>query len=138
MATTTVEIVTRCAPPGCDTVTGMRVERVIADLPVDDLAAADDFYGGWLGLQREDLGLSWVARYVSESGATLQVVTRDATAPEVPSVSIAVDDVDEAYREAVRRGYEIVHPLTTEAWGVRRFFVRVPDGSILNVLRLRA
>jgi len=42
--------------------------------------------------------------------------------------------VDEAYAEAKRRGYEIVHPLTEEAWGVRRFFVRAPDGNVINVV----
>ena len=30
-----------------------------------------------------------------------------------------------------------VHPLTTEAWGVRRFFVRAPDGNVVNVVRHR-
>ncbi len=29
---------------------------------------------------------------------------------------------------------DIVHPLTDEAWGVRRFFVRDPDGHVINVL----
>ena len=36
---------------------------------------------------------------------------------------------------AAQRGYEIVHPLTTEAWGVTRFFVRAPDGNVLNVVQ---
>jgi uncharacterized glyoxalase superfamily protein PhnB len=44
------------------------------------------------------------------------------------------DDVDEAYAEAQRRGYEIVHPLTVEPWGVRRFFVRAPDGNVINIV----
>jgi hypothetical protein len=25
------------------------------------------------------------------------------------------------------------HPLTTEAWGIRRFFVRAPGGTVLNI-----
>jgi hypothetical protein len=29
--------------------------------------------------------------------------------------------------------YEIVHPLTTEPWGLRRFLVRAPDGNVINV-----
>jgi len=37
------------------------------------------------------------------------------------------------YAEARRRGYEIVYPLTDEPWGLRRFFVRAPDGNILNI-----
>jgi uncharacterized glyoxalase superfamily protein PhnB len=32
------------------------------------------------------------------------------------------------------RGAEIVHPLTDEEWGVRRFFVRDPNGRVVNVL----
>lgn len=116
----------------------MRVERIIPDLVVDSLAASDAFYGEYLGLQREDLGLDWVTRYLAPSGSALQLLTRDATATSAPVVSVAVDDVDEAYDEAVRRGYDIVHPLTTEPWGVRRFFVRTPDGQVVNVLRHRA
>jgi len=42
--------------------------------------------------------------------------------------------VDEAYAEAKERGYEIVHPLTDEAWGVRRFLVRAPDGNVINIV----
>lgn len=42
--------------------------------------------------------------------------------------------VSAAHDEAVRRGLRIVYPLTDEAWGVRRFFVRDPGGSIVNVL----
>lgn len=115
----------------------MRVVRIIPDLAVESLAASDEFYGDYLGLHREDLSLDWVTRYLAPSGAALQIVTRDASAPVTPVISVAVDDVDEAYDEAVRRGYDIVHPLTTEPWGVRRFFVRTPDGQILNVLRHR-
>ena len=58
----------------------------------------------------------------------------DATAPEQSSLSVAVADVDAAYAEAQQRGYEIVHPLTHEAWGVRRFFVRDPHGIVVNVV----
>ena len=54
-------------------------------------------------------------------------MTHDVTAPDVPVISVQVDDVEEANEEAKRRGYEIVHALTTEPWGVRRFFVRAPD-----------
>lgn len=115
----------------------MRVVRIIPDVAVQDIAAADEFYGGYLGLRKEELGLAWVTRYTAPGGAVMQVLTRDASASDDPVLSIAVDDVDEAYEEAVRRGYEIVHPLTTEAWGVRRFFVRTPDGQVLNILRHR-
>ena len=113
----------------------MRVTRVVANLPVADIAEARDFYTDYLGLSVEAFNLGWVARYQSPDGkAFVQLVTRDATAPEDSVISVAVgSDVDEAYEEAKRRGYEIVHPLTEEPWGLRRFFVRAPDGTVINV-----
>ncbi len=117
----------------------MRVTRVIADLGVTDLDAAKSFYTGFLGLSTEEFNLGWVARFTSpETGANLQLVMRDAAAPEDPAISVLTDDVEGAYAEAQELGYEIVHPLTTEPWGVRRFFVRAPDGTVVNVVRHRA
>ena len=116
----------------------MRARRITADLRVADIAAAKSFYTGFLGLGTEEFDLGWVARYTDpESGAHVQLVTADATAPEVPVVSVHADDVDAAYAEARERGYEIVHPLTTEEWGVRRFFVRAPDGTVVNAVQHR-
>ncbi|MBX9243511.1 VOC family protein [Actinotalea ferrariae] len=116
----------------------MHVNRIIADLHVADIAAAKGFYSDYLGLSTEDFDLGWVARYTAPgSGAEVQLVTRDAAAPEDPVISVLTDDVDGAYEEACRLGYEIVHPLTTEPWGVRRFFVRAPDGNVINVVRHR-
>ncbi|HEY6739458.1 MAG TPA: VOC family protein [Actinopolymorphaceae bacterium] len=114
----------------------MRVTRLIPNLSVPDIDEARGFYEDYLGLGHEGLGeLDWVARFQSPDGrAAVQLVTRDATAPEDSVLSVAVgDDVDEAYAEARRRGYEIVHPLTTEPRGVRRFFVRAPDGNLINI-----
>jgi catechol 2,3-dioxygenase-like lactoylglutathione lyase family enzyme len=87
-------------------------------------------------LSAEAFNLGWVAHYRSPDGAAaLQLVTRDATAPHDSIVSVHVGGgVEEAYEEAKRRGYEIVHPLTDEPWGVRRFFVRAPDGNLINVV----
>jgi catechol 2,3-dioxygenase-like lactoylglutathione lyase family enzyme len=116
----------------------MRAKRIIADLRVAELAEAKSFYTDYLGLGTEEFNLGWVARYTApDTGANVQLVTRDATAPEDPVISVQTDDVDAAYEEAKSLGYEIVHPLTDEAWGVRRFFVRAPDGNVVNVVRHR-
>lgn len=116
----------------------MRTSSVTANIPVADIGSARAFYAGYLGLSDEEFNLGWVARYTSpETGAHVQLVTRDATAPENPVVSVKVDDVEAALQEAQRRGYEIVHPLQTEAWGVTRFFVRDPAGNVVNVVQHR-
>ena len=114
----------------------VRVTGVTANLPVSDVEAARGFYADYLGLSVEQMNLGWVARYQTEDGrASVQVVTRDATSPVDSVLSVHVgEDVEDAYAEAQRRGYEIVHPLTREPWGVRRFFVRDPDGNVINVV----
>lgn len=116
----------------------MHVTRIIADLVVTDINATRRFYTDYLGLSSEELNMGWVARYTSpDTGANVQIVTRDAAAPESSVISVLTDEVDGAYEEAQRLGYEIVYPITTKPWGVRRFFVRAPDGNILNIVRHR-
>jgi catechol 2,3-dioxygenase-like lactoylglutathione lyase family enzyme len=114
----------------------VRPSEVIANLKVADIEAARSFYTDYLGLDTESFNLGWVAHYRSSDGrACVQLVTGDATSPEDSAISVRVgDDVDEAYVEAQRRGYEIVHPLTDEAWGPRRFLVRAPDGTVVNIV----
>ena len=113
----------------------MRARRVLTNLAVPDLDAAKGFYTDFLGLDTEEFNLGWVARYSSpDKTASVQLVTGDATAPEDSNISVTTDDVDAAYAEAQAAGYEIVHPLTTEPWGVRRVFVRAPDGTVINIV----
>jgi uncharacterized glyoxalase superfamily protein PhnB len=61
-------------------------------------------------------------------------MSHDATATVTPIASIEVDDVDSVCRAAKAAGATIGHELTDEPWGVRRFFVRDPDGHVINVL----
>ncbi|MFF2248531.1 VOC family protein [Streptomyces sp. NPDC058142] len=72
-----------------------------------------------------------------ETGVNIQLVTRDATSSEESVVSVLMDDVDSACAEAPELGFEIVRPLTTEAWGVRRFLVRAPHGNVVNIVNHR-
>jgi len=54
-----------------------------------------------------------------------------------PHFGIDVGDpaaVDAAHTELTRRGLRVVYLLTNEAWGVRRFFVEDPSGTVVNVL----
>lgn len=113
----------------------MHVTRLIADLHVADIDAVKGFYTGYLGLSVEEFNLGWVARYTSpDTGVSIQLVTRDAAAPEDPVISVLTDDVDVAYDEAVRLGHDVTYTITTEPWGVRRFFIRGPDGNVFNIV----
>jgi catechol 2,3-dioxygenase-like lactoylglutathione lyase family enzyme len=109
------------------------VRRIVPDLPL--AAASQAFYEGVLGLELV-MDLGWVATFAAPGDRAVQltVMGEDAAAPVRPDVSIEVDDADAVHAAAVAAGAEIVHPLTDEPWGVRRFFVRDPGGSVLNVL----
>ena len=64
-------------------------------------------------------------------------VLEHSPAEHVRRPAVPADDVEGAYEEAQKLGYEIVHPITTEQWGVRRFFVRAPDGNVINIVNHR-
>lgn len=113
----------------------MRIRRVVPDITTDDLTASRAFYGDLLGFDIE-MDLGWVITFVSPDNPTAQVtvIDKDRTAVVEPDMTIEVGDVDQVHAQAVELGYEVVHPLTDEPWGVRRFFVRDPDGTVVNVL----
>jgi len=116
----------------------MHATSIVANLRVADIETAKHFYADYLGLSTEDFNMGWVARYTSpDTGANLQLVTQDATAPADSVISVHTSDIEGAYAEAQERGYEIVHPITTESWGIRRFFVRAPDGNVINIANHR-
>lgn len=103
-------------------------------LTVPDIATARDAFVQVLGLG-EVMNLGWIATFADEDlRHQVSLMTRDATASVNPNVSVEVDDVDAAYRAAVEAGLTIVHPLSDEDWGVRRFFFADAAGNVVNVL----
>jgi predicted enzyme related to lactoylglutathione lyase len=108
---------------------------VVPDFQADDPSASATFYGEVLGMEVA-MDLGWIITLAAPDhpAAQISVMREDANASVLPDASIEVDDVDAAHAAARRLGYEIVHPLTDEPWGVRRFFVREPSGKVLNIL----
>lgn len=112
----------------------MSIRRAMPDIRSDAMEESRDFYG-LLGFE-EVMNLGWVMTLASPSNPTAQVtfMNHDKTAPVVPDMSVEVDDVDAVHAAVLKSGAEIVHPLQDEEWGVRRFFVRDPNGRVVNVL----
>ncbi|WNM29435.1 VOC family protein [Streptomyces sp. Li-HN-5-11] len=115
----------------------MAVRRVMPIIQSESAQESREFYG-LLGFE-EVMDLGWIMTLASPStpAAQVSVMTRDKTAPVTPDMSIEVDDVEAAYAVMRDSGAEIVHPLQDEEWGVRRFFVRDPNGRVVNVLSHR-
>jgi catechol 2,3-dioxygenase-like lactoylglutathione lyase family enzyme len=112
----------------------MAVRRVVPNVPSEALEESREFYG-LLGFE-EVMNHGWIMTLASPAnpGAQASFMTEDKTAPVMPDMSVEVDDVDAAYAAVRANGAEIVHPLQDEEWGVRRFFVRDPNGKVVNVL----
>ncbi|MER7873376.1 VOC family protein [Streptomyces solisilvae] len=115
----------------------MTVRRVVPNVRSEAMRENREFYG-LLGFE-EAMNQGWIMTLASTTNPTAQisVMTHDETAPVVPDVSVEVDDVDAAYAAMRDSGAEIVHSLRDEEWGVRRFFVRDPNGRVINVLSHR-
>ena len=115
----------------------MSIRRAMPDVQSEAMEESRDFYG-LLGFD-EVMNHGWVMTLASPSNPTAQVtfMSHDKTAPVVPDMSVEVDDVDAVYAVMRARGAEVVHPLQDEEWGVRRFFVRDPNGRVVNVLSHR-
>lgn len=113
----------------------MGIRRAVPDLTSTDLARSRAFYRDLLGFT-VGMDMGWVVNFVSPDEPTVQVIVmdEDRTADVQPDMTVEVDDVDRLHARAVELGHEIVHPLTDEPWGVRRFFVRDPDGTVVNVM----
>lgn len=114
----------------------MAIRRIHPYVETDDLDAARTFYTEVFGL--EVAMETPVVGLQSPDLTSAQVILcpRGFETPQ-PDFGIDVGDpeaVELAHARVHDRGLHIVYPLTTEPWGVRRFFVEDPDGRIVNVL----
>jgi len=113
----------------------VRIRRVVPDLHGQNPADSREFYEQVLGFELV-MDQGWVVTFAAPHNPTAEVtvMSQDASALLNPDVSIEVDDADQAFKAAEQFGCDILYPLTDEPWGVRRFFVREPNGKVLNIL----
>jgi catechol 2,3-dioxygenase-like lactoylglutathione lyase family enzyme len=93
------------------------------------------FYTEFLGMNLA-MDMGWIMTFVSPANPTAQMTLIQAQpdGAKNPDVSMEVEDVSATHARAVALGLEIVYPLTDEPWGVRRFFVKDPNGAVINVM----
>jgi predicted enzyme related to lactoylglutathione lyase len=115
--------------------TDMNIRRIVMDIQSEDFEENRNFYENLIGLEL-GMDLGWIMTFGSPSNPTAQlsVLKKDLTAPVNPNLTIEVEDVESIHAKAVQMGLKIVHPLTEEPWGVRRFFVVDPNGQVVNVM----
>jgi lactoylglutathione lyase len=113
----------------------MKVKRIVANIATTDPALVAGFYRDVLGL---DLLMDhgWIVTYGNQSPTSPQVsfASEGGSGTPVPALSVEVNDVEAAYLAARAGGHAIEYGPVDEPWGVRRFFVRDPAGTLVNIV----
>jgi uncharacterized glyoxalase superfamily protein PhnB len=109
------------------------ISRAVPNIRSDQPAATRDFFVDLFGLEVA-MDLGWVTTLASPSNPSVQITIVGGDDMAAPGITIGVADVDEVHAKAVARGIEIAYPLRDEEWGVRRFMVYDPNGTVVNVV----
>jgi catechol 2,3-dioxygenase-like lactoylglutathione lyase family enzyme len=113
------------------------IRRAVPNIKSSRADETRDFFVDFLGFEVAMDG-GWVVTLASRTNPAVQVTIIGNDDPAAPGISVEVDDVDAVHASALERGLEIVYPLRDEDWDVRRFMLREPSGTIVNVLSHRS
>jgi PhnB protein len=119
-----------------DSTAPMSPTRTVCYADGQDLDTSRDFYTGVLGMNvaMDDPVLGLVSPV---NGSAQVLIPPPGFEQPAPRFGIDLGEpaaVTKAHGLALERGLRVVYPLTDEPWGVRRFFVEDPGGTIINVL----
>ena len=114
----------------------MTINRAVPNIKSERPAETRDFFVDLLGFDIA-MNLGWVVTVASPTNPTAQVNIIGSDDPSAPGISVEVADVDAVHARAVERGLEIAYPLRDEEWGVRRFMLREPSGTTVNIVSHR-
>lgn len=112
----------------------MTVQRIIPYHQSTDIEATRGFYTRVLGLEEGRFGGGYVG---FGSGPAQVLFAPPSVDPALPQMGIDVgsgEAVDRAHAQAIDDGHEVIYGPVEEPWGVRRFFVRDPQGLVVSVL----
>ena len=117
--------------------TAPQIARAVPNIRSDRPAQTRDFFTELLSCE-VIMDLGWVVTVASPTNPSAQITIIGNDDPAAPGISIEVDDVDAIHARATERGLEIAYPLRDEEWGVRRFMLREPSGTIVNIVSHRS
>jgi catechol 2,3-dioxygenase-like lactoylglutathione lyase family enzyme len=113
------------------------VSRAVPNIKSDRPAETRDFFVDLLGFEVA-MDIGWVVTVASPTNRSAQVNIIGNDDMSAPGISVEVPDVDAVHARAVERGLEIAYSLRDEEWGVRRFMLREPSGTLVNVVSHRS
>jgi catechol 2,3-dioxygenase-like lactoylglutathione lyase family enzyme len=115
----------------------LNINRAVPNIRSDRPGETRDFFVDLLGFETA-MDIGWVATVASPTNPSVQVNVIANDDPAAPGISVGVDDVDAVHAKAIELGFEIAYPLRDEEWGVRRFMLREPSGTVVNVVSHRS
>jgi catechol 2,3-dioxygenase-like lactoylglutathione lyase family enzyme len=111
--------------------------RAVPNIKSDRPAETRRFFVDLLGFDVA-MDLGWIVTVVAPDNPSAQVSIIGNDDPAAPGISVEVPDVDAVHARAVEQGLEIAYPLRDEEWGMRRFMLREPSGTLVNVVSHRS
>ncbi len=111
----------------------MTIDRAVPNIQSDRPAETRDFFVDLFGFEVA-MDLGWVTTLASPDNPSAQITIIGSDDMAAPGITVGVEDVDAVHATALERGLEIVYPLRDEEWGVRRFMLRDPSGTTVNVV----
>lgn len=114
------------------------MRRIVPNIDSNDLEKSKQFYTEFLKMDLA-MDMDWILTFTSKENNTAQIsIFRNKNNTPLDNsaifLSIEVSDIDTWYEEAKERNIKITYPITTESWGVRRFFIEDPNGVTINLL----
>jgi catechol 2,3-dioxygenase-like lactoylglutathione lyase family enzyme len=113
------------------------ISRAVPNIRSDRPTETRDFFVDLFGFEVA-MDMDWVMTVTAPGNRSVQITIISSDDMAAPGISVEVADVDAVHAKAVELGLEIAYPLRDEEWGVRRFMLREPSGTVVNVLSHRA
>jgi catechol 2,3-dioxygenase-like lactoylglutathione lyase family enzyme len=111
----------------------MSIARAVPNIRSDRPAETRDFFVDLFGFDVA-MDMGWVMTLASPDNPSAQITIVGSDDMAAPGITVGVGDVDAVHAKAVERGIEIAYSLRDEEWGVRRFMLRDPNGTVVNVV----
>jgi predicted enzyme related to lactoylglutathione lyase len=115
----------------------MKIRRITPDVTSDKIEESKRFYADFIGLKLA-MDMDWILTFISESNPTAQINLLRSDKQDVDNSNVAISiessDVDGLYKKALAEKREIIYPLKVEKWGVKRFFIKDPNGVTVNIM----
>jgi predicted enzyme related to lactoylglutathione lyase len=109
------------------------ISRAVPNIRSDRPAETRDFLVDLFGFEVA-MDMGWVMTVASPRNPSVQITIVGGDDMAAPGITVEVEDVDAVHDKAVERGCEIAYSLRDEEWGVRRFMLREPSGTVVNVV----